>query len=299
MLAVLVPKADAAERLLSANAGVAGIHRGVCTDRPLEGPGVITEAFTADSLSRLRATLSGGSGDWDLAVFSARSREAVAGSASSGPDEVAGGYAFPGEELIVQACRLPGASGTPDLRSRPSRSTPPSLPPPPRCSASRRRPRDAAESLAASGLDVTESAGPGFVDVVSHGPADEAALARLGLPFVTQVEDLTAAEPATLRAAKGKGFPSGRSGTYRRLFDYSEEMKALAAKYPDLVRVFTLPNQTWEGRTVEGIEISKGRRRRLRQADLPPARPPPRPRVAVGRVLARVGLRAARGLRQG
>jgi len=258
VLAAIAPQAQAAELLLSTDAGVAGTHRGVCTDRPLDEAGVITETVTAASTSRLTATLSGGSGDWDLAVFSARSREAVAGSASSGPDEIAGGYAFSGEELIVQACRLPSATGTPALEVEVEPIDTADPPPSPSLLRVQTPTPQAAEALAASGLDVTHSAGEGFVDVVSHGSADEAALTRLGLPFVTQVDDLTAPQPTTLRAARGKGFPSGRSGTYRRLFDYSEEMKALAAKYPDLVRVFTLPHQTWEGRTVEGIEISAG-----------------------------------------
>ena len=52
------------------------------------------------------------------------------------------------------------------------------------------------------------------------------------------------------------GLPSGRTGTYRRLFDYSAEMKELAARYPKLVRIFTLPERTYEGRRVQGIEIS-------------------------------------------
>ena len=55
--------------------------------------------------------------------------------------------------------------------------------------------------------------------------------------------------------------PSGRV-EYRRLADYSADMKRLAEQYPNFARQITLPNTTLEGRPVEGIEITRdvGRR---------------------------------------
>ena len=52
------------------------------------------------------------------------------------------------------------------------------------------------------------------------------------------------------------GLPSGRTGPYRTLAEYTSEMNALATNNPSIVKKFTLPNLTWEGRPVEGIEIS-------------------------------------------
>jgi subtilisin-like proprotein convertase family protein len=54
----------------------------------------------------------------------------------------------------------------------------------------------------------------------------------------------------------GTGFPSGRTGPYRTLAGYTSEMNALATNNPSIVKRFTLPNLTYEGRPVEGIEIS-------------------------------------------
>lgn len=50
--------------------------------------------------------------------------------------------------------------------------------------------------------------------------------------------------------------PSQRSETYRTLDDYLHAMSDLASLNPDLVRPLTLPNRTFEGRPVEGIEIT-------------------------------------------
>ena len=49
--------------------------------------------------------------------------------------------------------------------------------------------------------------------------------------------------------------PSGRD-TYRDLADYNDDMARLAALSPGVVERFALPQQTLEGRTVYGIEIS-------------------------------------------
>jgi hypothetical protein len=49
--------------------------------------------------------------------------------------------------------------------------------------------------------------------------------------------------------------PTGRT-TYRTLPDYADEMTALAAENPGIVRSIQLPFKTYEGRTVEGLEIT-------------------------------------------
>jgi Zinc carboxypeptidase len=64
------------------------------------------------------------------------------------------------------------------------------------------------------------------------------------------------AADAQFAAAYDKSeLPSGRT-SYRRLFDYNEDMKRLAREHPDLVRPITLNHETFEGRTIEGIEIA-------------------------------------------
>ena len=256
--ALLLPSAAPATGLAGELVRASTATTRACTAGELEGPGIVRVELTAPALGALRATLSGGRGDWDLAAFSAGGGAVVAGSASTGPDEVAGGYAFAGERLVVQACRRPGASGSvrldvdlePIERERPAPA--PSLLRVPLPGQADRA------ALQESGLDVAEGGAAGYAQVVSHGPADERLLARLGLPYVTVDEDLTAAA----RERRGSALlPSGRASSYRRLFDYSEEMKALAAAHPSLVRTITLPRPTYEGRPVEGIEITRNVRR--------------------------------------
>ncbi len=114
-------------------------------------------------------------------------------------------------------------------------------------------------------LDVTESGGDGYVDVVLNGAGDAAALSRYGLAYRVLTHDLVAQDTrfraqdeAYARSITTSGLPSGRT-RYRRLFNYSEEMKDLARRYPNLVRYFQLQEQTYEGRPVEGIEITERR----------------------------------------
>ena len=267
--AALAPAASANE-LVSQSVSAAGAIDGSCTTKPLDGPGVVTRRLTSPSLGEITARLSGGRGDWDLAIFSASSDATVAGSAYSGSDEVAGGYAFDGEHLIVQACALPGASGSPKLSVDLIPILQKTAGPAPSLLRVETPDGAAREALQATSLDVTESVGPGYTDVIAYGAADRAVLAELGLPFVTRVSDLTKVSRGERRreasaartAASAQGFPSGRTGTYRRLFDYSEEMKALVKKHPKLVRMFTLPFKTYEGRQVQGIEISRHVHRR-------------------------------------
>jgi hypothetical protein len=57
-------------------------------------------------------------------------------------------------------------------------------------------------------------------------------------------------------SVRGAALSSGPRSEYRRLADYSAEMKQLAAENPGLVKPFTLPHPTWQGRPVEGIEIT-------------------------------------------
>ncbi|MGH2955241.1 MAG: M14 family zinc carboxypeptidase [Solirubrobacterales bacterium] len=262
--------------VLSAAALFAGLPAAASgASRTLEAPGVADRSCTsgarddraaavdrvrAPSLAEVSARLEADSGDWDLAVIDAASGRTVAGSAARGPDELAEGFVTAGQELIVQACRRSGSDPTARLDVgftpvRGSAETPQLV--------KVHTPDAASEArLLSLGLDLTEHGGPGYVSAVLHRAADAAALHRAGLSYEVQVADLTAlgvrerrADRRFARRVETSRLPSGRT-TYRRLFDYGEEMKQLAEQNPDLVRPFTLPLQTWEGRAVEGIEIT-------------------------------------------
>ncbi len=237
----------------------------ICTERPLDGAYQAT--LRSPALSTVTARLDGGSGDWDLALYSGRDHSVIAGSTYRGPTEVASGYSLVGERLIVQVCRLPGASGKPTLSVDFNRINPAVDPPPPTLLRVATATDEERARLAASGLDITESVGPDWVDVLAYGAEERRHLTRLGLSYSTLIGDLTrrsardrAGETATPQASprtSTAGFPSGRSGTYRRLFDYTTELKALADANPGIVRLITLPERTYLGRPVEGIVISR------------------------------------------
>jgi murein tripeptide amidase MpaA len=122
--------------------------------------------------------------------------------------------------------------------------------------------RELRNLVASSGLDVTEHAGHDYIEVVLHTPADLDLLESLGLPFDVRIADLVA-RGAEIRAANDayaastdvSPLPSGRT-TYRTLPDYEVELQQLAADHEGLVRHFTLPHATREGKAVHGIEIA-------------------------------------------
>jgi len=118
------------------------------------------------------------------------------------------------------------------------------------------------DQLTALGLDLTEHAGPGFVEVVLHSGADADALRAAGLSFDVEIPDLALRTAQNNRTGKAYAasvtespLPSGRD-SYRTLEDYNDDLRELAAIKPGVVERFALPNKTLEGRTVYGIEIS-------------------------------------------
>ena len=113
--------------------------------------------------------------------------------------------------------------------------------------------------LTSMDLDVTEHAGRDYIEVVAYGARDLTKLREAGFTYSVEVDDLVALDrkrAAADRAATRSAFPSGRRD-YRRLPEFENEMKTLAAKYPTLVKPITLPFKTTEGRDVNGIEITK------------------------------------------
>ena len=236
-----------------------------CVTTERTGQGIVTRALTAPQISAIDARLDAG-GDWDLAVTDAATGRVLAGSASPGGSEIAQGFAEEGQRLIVRACRLSGGDKTASLDldliplDAPADASRPSL-------VNVYTPTEQVQRrLDGLGLDLTEHAGSDergpYRQAVVRGPLDASKLDAAGFETETVVEDLVAQQieqqredRAYSRATVATGLPSGRT-TYRRLFDYESEMRDLAEDNPDLVTPVTLPNQTYEGRTVQGIEIT-------------------------------------------
>src|SRR5215210_5655196 len=240
-----------------------------CTVRRLTGPGLRsvaldTRPLPGDSYNVVEARLRGPArGDWDVAVFDAADGRLLAASTYRGSHEVATGYDLDGGAVVTQVCRLSGDAGTARLTVR-TRAVDPARPEVASLATVATPTRADKEALQRLGLDLTEHGRKGHVAVVLHGGEDRRALDRAGLEYEVEVADLDA-QSARQRAAERRfaarattsALPSGRQ-TYRRLFHYTQDMKALAEQNPNLVRPLTLPLKTYEGRPVEGIEITTG-----------------------------------------
>ena len=113
-----------------------------------------------------------------------------------------------------------------------------------------------------AGLDVTENIQGNRADVVVAGSQQLAKLRTLGLTYTTRVADLNAAErrsrAADVRYAAATDrspLPSGRTD-YRVLQDYQDELKKLVAQNPGVARPVVLPEKSFQGRELMGIEIA-------------------------------------------
>jgi hypothetical protein len=222
--------------------------------------GTVQRRVTASAGGLVRARLATG-GDWDLGVFDAVTGSTVAGSASFGGNELAEGVVRAGRPLVVQACRRSGAARTADIAVNVTPVGPPSGEKV-RIARVQTPNRFTREAVAGLGFDDTHHTRPGFLDVVLHGDRDMRRLERSGLGFRVLVDDLVAADRKAVSPARASAagdpepLPSGRVA-YRRLADYGDDMKRLVAENPQFVRPVVLKHTTLEGRTVEGVEITK------------------------------------------
>ena len=238
-----------------------------CSQHERSDAGVAKQTVHSAGVAAVSARLTGARGNWNLAVFDAESGRRVASSSFARGDEVASGFAVDEGPLVVQACRLDGSDETADVSVDIRELTTPTSPMQlVRVATPTEVERDALTGL---GLDLTEHGRPGYLDVVLHSPAEGALLRNKGFEYEVVVPDLfrasladRAAETRAARGAGTAGLPSGRTGTYRVLSDYNEEMQTLAEENPRLVRHFTLPFETLDGRKVEGIEVAPRVRRK-------------------------------------
>lgn len=238
-----------------------GVSDETCVAGERTGAAVASQTVSTPGVSAVSAELEDAGGNWDLAVIDADSGDVVAGSAFADGDEIAQGFSAAPGELLVQACRRSGSDPTASLSIETVELTDPA----PSLKLVRVFTPDDEDKveLSASGFDLTEHSGEGFVDVVLRGPVEAAMLDELGFSFEVLNPDLIqqslserAAEQRALARGGASGLPSGRTGTYRELADYSEEMQDLADENKGRVRYFELPRETYEGRPVEAIEVA-------------------------------------------
>ncbi|MBA2792837.1 MAG: zinc carboxypeptidase [Thermoleophilaceae bacterium] len=253
-----------AGELLSTTVSAPDAAKRSCILRELKGGrGVATRSVTAPAAGSVTARLKASSGDWDLAVFDKETGRRVNGSAFFGADEVANGLVAAGQRLTVQACRRSGGARTADLTVEARAVDPKATVEKASLVRVSTPTRDRKDELTALGLDLSEHAGKRYIDLVLHGADDAKTLRESKFMFTILTADLAAqaerdrvADRRFARASIRKSaLPSGRD-SYRTLEDYNNEMKQLVEGNPGLVKPVVLPFKTFEGRTVQGIEIS-------------------------------------------
>ncbi|MGM1059231.1 M14 family zinc carboxypeptidase [Saccharothrix sp. Mg75] len=264
---VAVPAASAQDREVRADQAVTrACHAALL---PPGTAGVDRREVTSNVVGLVQARLTpaaGREGDWDLAVFDRATGAVVAASAALRSRELAESFVTAGQQLVVQACRYGGPARTATLGVDFLALTPQGTPTAAeraevvRVETPRQEDKD---TLLGLDLDLTEKGDATGVEVVLAGDADRETLRASGLAHTTVDPDLSrtsrdAAAQDRAYASRGRasGLPSGRT-SYRHLYDYEYELKELARGNPRLVRAFTLPEPTVEGRDVVAVEIAK------------------------------------------
>ena len=259
-----------------------------CATRPVTGAGVVRKRYIARADGFLTARLAGGdaNGDWDLAIVDARTRKALDGSAGLASREIATTAVLKGQVLRIQACRHEGAARSVGLSTQLTKLNFTKL-------AKRLKGQKVvlvrvklngaadAEKLRGLGLDLADHGARDHWDAQLYSDAQQARLRESGLEFTVREGDVLAQarrdRARERRAARRPGArrilqrpsadtPTGRT-SYRTVPEFQEELRALAERNPDIVKLVRLPRRTVEGREILGIEIAE------RVQDPPDGRP--------------------------
>jgi Zinc carboxypeptidase len=239
---------------------------GSCTVRQSAGTrGVAVSRYTAVSDGAITAHLRGGGyDDWDLALFDAASGRRLDASLGFGANEVAQAVVHKGQVLAIQACRLRGSSPRLPLTiagvAAPLAKAGAGAPAQSLVEIPLSSPLDL-NALRGLGLNLDEAGDGHSATAVVSGPADATKLTTAGFTYKTLIPDLAAAErgyrarEAAAAAAGPSALPSGRTG-YRDYPAIQADLKKIVADHPTLARPITLPKKTFQGRDIQGIEVT-------------------------------------------
>src|SRR3954468_3375566 len=197
--------------------------------------------------------------DWDLAVFDAATDKLVGASQGFGSNEVVQTWVAAGDRLTIQGCRRQGDAATFNIATTLVDVAPPAFD-----GVSKLVQVTATDAQLARidqlGLDITHDIHGDKAVVRVTGAKQLAALEKLGLPMKVTNDNLDRtdadARAAESRAAAPSALPSGRT-SYRVYEDYQAELKKLVEDNPGLVKPVTLPEKTFQGRDITGVEIAK------------------------------------------
>jgi hypothetical protein len=239
-----------------------------CTDRPA-APGAVGTSvtrWTAPIDGYVQVRLNGdGLNDWDLALFDGKTGRRLDASLAWGANEVTQAWVRPGQVLSIQACRISGPSAIEPLSITPVAISAPSDPvkaPKQSLVAIPIASETDFSALDGLGINLDEVPNGHKAIAVLNGPADAAKIRNAGYSYTTLIPDMAAAERGyrareamSLHAAAKSPLPSGRT-TYRHYPDIQAALKQIVARHPKLARPVTLPVKTFQGRDIQGIEVT-------------------------------------------
>jgi hypothetical protein len=248
------------QRTLSARAAVA---RDCGASLRAPGRGVAVTKWTAPMSGYVDVRSAGSDrSDWDLALFDASNRHGLVSSSSFGSHEVAQAWVGAGQRLAIQGCHRSGrAAALPvriqffDLQQPKAKGTPMLI----------RVPIDGVGDVARLqklGVDVTEDLQAGRAIVHLDNAGQTSLIRDAGFKYTVLVQDMNKAfldsrksDFAYSAATPRSPLPSGRS-KYRVYADYQAELKKIATDHPAFVRPVVLPKKSWQGRSIEGVELA-------------------------------------------
>jgi zinc carboxypeptidase/pre-peptidase len=202
-------------------------------------------------------------GDWDLVLFDSSSGHTLATSEAFGSHEVAQTWVGAGQRVAIQGCHRTGGATDLPVRLQFIVAQKPDVPGKPSLVRVQISGAMDVARLNSLGLDVTHDVQDGHAIVHLTGAPQEDLLEREGFKFKTLIPDMEQdyldarrADRRYTAAVDRSPLPSGRT-TYRRYGDYQTEMKKLVESRPSLIRPVTLPERSWQGRPIQGVELAQ------------------------------------------
>jgi hypothetical protein len=240
----------------------AGTSKAACFSGVRAGTGVATTTYRAP-MSGFLDIRSGGSGDWDLAVYDSRSRaRAIQASNGFGSREVVQTWTTAGQLFVIQACHRSGNGSSLPVAVTFSDLVRPALDRAPQLLRIAVNGNKELARLEATGVDVTHEERVGSVDAVVTGAKELSAVKDAGFKFrvlndnMFRSEAQEAAKTARYAAsAEPSPLPTGRKD-YRQLEDYQAELKQIAEKFRGIAKPVELPKRSFQGRPLMGVELS-------------------------------------------
>ena len=227
------------------------------------GQGIDSATWTAPMSGYVTARLNApANSDWDAALFDVASGQLLGSSAAFRSQEVVQGWVQSGQKLRLQGCRRTGPAQAATSSFTLTDIKPPAGAPRASLLNVRFNGESGFHKLERLGFDVTHRVGANNADVIVAGDKQRQVLDRQGFAHDTLIADLgkhymeSREADARFALAGGASLPSGDRATYRTYDEIQQELKALTEQFPGHVKPMTLPQQSFQGRPLDGVEIA-------------------------------------------